>query len=263
MITFTSTPERVAVGVGAGVDSGEVIVRAAWAGGRTVIRELSGVQPWRPRIVSRPGRVAIVALVSTRASLIAGDDVHLSVSVGPGAVLELVELGATLAHDARSGPPATIQTSLTVEPGGALIWCGEPLIAASGCDALRTTAAEVGFGGRLLLGDTVVLGRARERPGGISARTRIVCDGVPLIDETLDTRDLDTLGSAVVMGGRRLLRSLMLAGVLDDDPPEGSLRAHGPGMLWRSFEPAESDLAGVAARWRALVLGDTAGAEVA
>jgi urease accessory protein len=254
VITLTSTPERV------GVDSAEVVVRAAWADGRTVVRELSGVQPWRPRIVSRPGSVATVALVSTRASLIAGDDVRLSVSVGPGAVLELVEIGATLAHDARSGPPATIQTSLTVEPGGALVWCGEPLIAASGCDALRMTGAEVGAGGRLLLGDTVVLGRARERPGALSARTRIVCDGAPLIDETLDTRDLDTLGSAVVMGGRRVLRSLMLAGILDHDPPESTLRAHGPGMLWRSFAPAESDLRGVAARWRSLVLGGAEGA---
>jgi urease accessory protein len=254
VITLTSTSERV------GADSAEVVVRAAWAGGRTVIRELSGVQPWRPRIVSRPGSVATVALVSTRASLIAGDDVRLSVSVGPGAVLEIVEIGATLAHDARSGPPATIQTSLTVEPGGALVWCGEPLIAASGCDALRMTGAEVGAGGRLLLGDTVVLGRARERPGALSARTRIVCDGAPLIDETLDTRDLDTLGSAVVMGGRRVLRSLMLAGILDHDPPESTLRVHGPGMLWRSFAPAESDLRGVAARWRSLVLGGAEGA---
>jgi urease accessory protein len=258
VITFTSTPEGV--GVGVGVDSAEVIVRAAWAGGRTVIRELSGVQPWHPRIVSRPGPVATVALVSTRASLIAGDDVRLSVSVGPGAVLELVEIGATLAHDARSGRPATIQASLTVEPGGALVWCGEPLIAAAGCDALRMTGAEVGAGGRLLLGDTVVLGRARERPGALSARTRIECDGAPLIDETLDTRDLDTVGSAVVMGGRRVLRSLTLAGILDDDPPAGTLQAHGPGMLWRSFEPAERDLRGVAARWRSLVLDGAEGA---
>jgi urease accessory protein len=255
VITFTSTSERV------GVDPAGVVVRAARVGGRTVIRELSGVEPWRPRIVSRTGLVATIALVSTRASLIAGDDVRLSVSVGPGAVLELVEIGATLAHDARSGPPAAIRTSLTVEPGGVLVWCGEPLIAASGCDALRTTEAEVGAGGRLLLGDTIVLGRAGERPGALATRTRIVCDGAPLIDETLDTRDLDTVGSAVVMGGRRLLRSLTLAGILDDDPPADTLRAHGPGMLWRSFEPVGSDPAGVAARWRALVLGDAAGAE--
>jgi urease accessory protein len=247
--TSTSTPDLV------GVDAGEVVVRADAVDGRTVLRELSGVQPWRPRVLTRSGPVATVALVSTRASLIAGDDVRLSVTAGAGAALELIEIGATVAHHARSGPAARLGVSLTVEAGGSLVWCGQPLIAAAGCRASRHTAADIAAGGRLLLGDTVVLGRARERPGALTARTRITWDGKPLIDEMLDTRELEAIESPVVMGGHRLVRSLTLAGMVDDDPPEGTMRAGGPGMVWRSVEPGDREAVRVAARWRALALG--------
>jgi urease accessory protein len=249
VLTSTSTSDPVRAG------ASEVVVRADAVDGRTVLRELTGVQPWRPRIVTGSGPVATVALVSTRATLIAGDRIRLSVTVGAGAALEVIEIGATVAHHARSGPTATVAVSLTIEPGASLVWCGQPLIAAAGCRASRDTVADVAAGGRLLLGDTVVLGRSRERAGALTARTRISCDGTPLMEETLDTRELETIDSPVVMGGSRLVRSLTLAGVLDDDPPKGSMRAAGPGMLWRSLETAERATADVAARWRSLVLG--------
>ena len=100
-----------------------------------------------------------------------------------------------------------------------------------------------------------MLGRARERPGTLTARTRITWDGTPLIDETLDTRELETIDSPVVMGGCRVVRSLTLAGMLDDAAPEGTMRAVGPGMLWRSVQDGDREAVRVAARWRALVLG--------
>jgi urease accessory protein len=246
--TSTSTPERL------GAD--QIVVRAEAIGGRTVVAEMAGVQPWHPRVLARRGAGAAVALVATRATLIAGDAIHLSVTVGPGAALEIVEVGATVAHHARGGPQARITVRLVVAPGGALVWCGRPLIAAAGCRACRDTVAEVGAGGRLLLGDAVALGRARERPGELVARTRITCDGVPLLEETLDTRDLETLSSPVVLAGRRILRSLTLAGIVDDDPPAGSMLAAGPGVLWRSLRDEESPTAEIAGRWRSLVLAD-------
>lgn len=255
MITPTSTPEQLHP------EAAEVVVRAVATAGRTVIDELVGVQPWRPRILARAGRVASVALVSTRASLIAGDDVRLSLTVGAGAALELVEIGATVAHHVRGGPSARVAVSLQVEPGGSLVWRGQPVIAAAGCRALRATVAEVGVGGRLLLGETVALGRAREQPGALTARTRITYGGAPLIDEMLDTRDTETIGSAAVLGRHRLVRSLTLVGIVDEDPPDRAMRVHGPGMLWRSFASAESAADAVAGRWRSLVLADPAGVD--
>jgi len=244
--TSISTPDR------AGSD--EVVVRADALGGRTVVRTLAGVQPWHPRVLTRRASYAVVALVATRATLIAGDEIGLSVTVGAGAALELVDIGATVAHDVRSGPVATIGVALMVEPGGSLVWCGRPLIAAAGCHARREVIADVGPGGRLLLGDTIVLGRAREQPGTIIARTRVTYDGIPLLDETLDTGDLATTSSPVVMNRSRQMLSLALAGVIDEDAPPGSMRAHGPGMLWRALEPREHADTSVAARWRSLVL---------
>ena len=232
-----------------------VTIRAARVGGRTVIEQLRGVEPWRPRLISRPGRVATVVLVSTRESLIGGDDVRLSVTVAAGAALELVELGATVSHHARAGAQATVEIALTVEAGGALVWLGAPLIAAAGCHARRVTHVQVASGGRLLLGEPVALGRAGEIPGALIARTRIRYADAPLLDETIDTSDPETLGSAVVAGRHRLLRSLVLSGCADADPPDGALRLHGPGMAWRSFEDEEPAAAMIAARWRGLVLG--------
>jgi urease accessory protein len=243
-------------------ESAEVIIRAARAGRRTVIEELRGVEPWRPRIVLGRSPATTVALVSTRALLIAGDDVRLSVTVGRGALLELIELGAMLVHHARGGAEAKVGITLRIEPGGTLVWLAAPIIASAGCRARRRTVADIAEGGRLLLGESVAFGRAREAAGALSARTRITLAGVPLLDETLETAEPETLGSSVVAGPHRIVHSLVLAGACDEVPPDGTLRCHGTGMVWRSFEAGGAAADRVAARWRGLILADheTAGA---
>jgi len=198
-----------------------------------------------------------VALVQSRASLLAGDDVELSVAVGPGASLEVVELAATVAHDVRGGCGAAVRVGLEVEAGGCLLWLGEPLIVAAGARLERTTILELAPAARALLGERVVLGRTRERPGALVTRTRIACDGAPLLDETLDTGDAETLTSAVVAGAARMVAGLTLAGIRDGDPPAGAMQAHGPATLWRSAGPARAGGGwpdALAARWRGLAL---------
>jgi urease accessory protein len=205
-------------------------------GDRNVAAELSGTEPWRPRIIASSDlhAAARVALVQSRASILSGDDVELSVRVGEEATLELVELGATLVHDVRDGEPARIAVDLAVEPGGRLTWLGLPLIVAAGADVSRAVSAHVAVGGRLLLGETVVLGRVGQCCGALRARTRISCGGRPMLDEELDTSDIATLSSPVVAGSARAIGSLILAGVRDDDPPAGAMGMHGAATVWRS-----------------------------
>jgi urease accessory protein len=219
---------------------GRVVIRAELGDQGTVIEELSGTEPWRPRILPSAGRdgPARVALVQSRASLLAGDDVELSVRVGAGAALELVEIAATLAHHVRGGTGADVHIEAEVATAGRLLWTGEPVIVAAGARVRRTTSLDLDETARALLGERVVLGRARERPGALVARTRIICAGAPLLDETLDTEDAETLTSAVVSGGARMVAGLTLAGVRDPDPPAGAMQAHGPATLWRSVGPA-------------------------
>ena len=86
-----------------------------------MIEDLSGTEPWRARILASGGAAARVALVQTRASLLRGDDVELSITVGEWSALEIVELGATVAHDVRGGAGARIRVSIQIAAGGRLV----------------------------------------------------------------------------------------------------------------------------------------------
>ena len=238
--------------------SARVTIVAAAAGAGTVLEELAGTEPWRPRIVRGAPHVARVALVQSRASILRGDAVELSVSVGAGAALELLEIGATLTHDARGGDPARIAVDIAVRDGGRLTWLGAPLIIARGADVERTTRIELSGRGGALLGETIVLGRAHQPCGALRARTRIVCDGRPALDEALDTGDRETLRSPVVAGQARVIAALTLAGLRDDDPPLGAMQAHGPATRWRATGGATEMArrsAPVAERWRRVLAG--------
>lgn len=238
------------------------IAAAATASG-TVLEELAGTEPWRPRILAG-GAGARVALVQSRASIVRGDDIELSVSVGEGASLELVEIGATLTHDARGGDPARILVDIAVQDGGRLTWLGAPLIVARGAEVRRTTSIELAARGRALLGETIGLGRAREPCGALRTRTRIVCDGWPTVDETLETGDPVTLRSHVVAAHAGVIAALTLAGLHDDDPPPGAMQAHGPATLWRATGAATDvvrQAARVAVRWRTVLADDASAGE--
>ena len=232
-----------------------------------MVAALAGTEPWRPRILFEPGPRAFrarcsssagwarVALVQSRASLIAADDVSLDVEVGEGAALELVELGAMVVHHARGRRPAQLTASVSVAAGGRLIWLGQPLIVGAGALASASLAVALGRGAVALRGDAVVLGRAGEACGGLSTRTRIELDGAPLIDETLDTGST-ALGSPVVAGGATMIAAVTLAGMRDETPPAGAMQAHRSATLWReaggSVETGAA-AAAVAGRWRGLL----------
>jgi urease accessory protein len=176
-----------------------------------------------------------VVLVQTRASIIAGDELVVAISVGARAMLIVDELAATLAHDARGGPPARISIAIEVADGGTLVWLGQPLIVAGGALLERTTIASLAGVARLLLGETVALGRAGEPAGALASRTRITIDGAPVVDETLVTGAgaQATLRSAVVAGDAHLIAAVTLAGTRAVGPP-GTMQAHGAATLWRA-----------------------------
>lgn len=231
-------------------------VRAVRRGVDTVVTDLTGTEPWRPRLLGVSGPVARVALVQSRASLLRGDAVALEIDLGAGCALELVELGATVAHHVRGGPAARLDTSVRLGRGARLVWLGQPLIAAAGCDVLRSTRIELATGAAVLLGEALVLGRVGEEPGHARVRTRVTLDGRPVIDETLDTQPAWLLRSAVVAGTATAVDSLLLAGLRDPEPPADAWQGHEPSTLVRRLGAARAGLAGeaVGRRWRDLVL---------
>jgi urease accessory protein len=236
-----------------------VSIRAVRGPRGTVLDEIHGTEPWRPRVVHSNARVARVVLVQSRATLLSADDLELSISVDDDAALEVLELGATVVHHARDGAPANVNVRLEVADSGQLIWLGKPLIISHGARAHRMTAVQLAGTARVLIGESVVLGRARETPGELEARTRIVRGASPIIDETLHTSDSDVLRSPVVVGNARQVTALTLAGVRDPHPPLGAMQAHGEATLWRAAgEPVDiaRQALAIEERWRTLLASE-------
>jgi urease accessory protein len=237
---------------------GGLTIRAELRDGGTMIAGLTGTEPWQPRILASEGRVARVVLVQSRASLLTGDDVRVRIDLGPGAGLEIVELGATIANNVRGGPPASLDVGVSLADGACLVWLAAPLIASAGCALDKGVRLELAGSARALTGEAIVLGRHGEEPGRLCSRTRITLDARALVDETLATEPAWLLRSEVVAGEARLIEAVTLSGIRDDDPPAGAFQAHGPATLWRGLGPAGADHrnAGVvSARWRARAVG--------
>ena len=146
---------------------------------------------------------ARVALVPEQAVLLAGDHVTVSVRVGAGRKLEIVEPGGTVAYAMR-GRAARWDVDVEVECGGSLVWHGEPFVVAQGADVRRTTRVGLAVGGSAVLRETLVLGRHGEAPGRLVARTDVHRDGAPVLVEELD--------STVGLGPHRVLDQRLCLG---------------------------------------------------
>jgi urease accessory protein len=196
-------------------------------------------------------------LVQSTAALLTGDRVTVRIRIAAGGALELIELGATIAHHARGGRAARLRVELELERGARLVWAAQPLIISQGSALERHTTVAMHPQARLLLRDAIALGRAREPPGTLRAHTRIVLGGVPAIDEMLDTSDPAVLDSAVVTGDARFIDSLIMLGVRD---PEADLAMQlaQTGTVWRGLardaDVLEAPRAALLERWREMVL---------
>jgi urease accessory protein len=152
-----------------------------------------------------------VSLVPEQAVLLADDHVTLSVRVGAGRSLEIVEPGGTVAYAMR-GRRAHWQVDVEVETGGSLVWHGEPFVVADGADVSRSLNVAVAEGARVVLRETLVLGRTGEGPGRLLTRTDVHRDGVPVLVEELEsTVGLDTY---------RVVDQVLFLGGLEAQAPE-------------------------------------------
>ncbi|OJF11407.1 urease accessory protein UreD [Couchioplanes caeruleus] len=191
------------------------IVAEADGRGGTRLTTLRGESPLLPRRTgSRAGPGATVHLVGGAAGPLCGDDLRLTITVGPGASLSVRSVAAQLALPGRAGtPPSRLVVSATVAAGGALLWAPEPLIAAAGCHHLAITDVTVDEGGTLAWRDDLVCGRHAEESGDVRADVTVRYAG-----RTLHRHELAVGPSApgwsgaAVLGGARAVGTLILAG---------------------------------------------------
>ena len=217
-----------------------------------------------PPLALRPlpesGAIARVAIVQSAACLVEGDDVRLSVTVGPGAALEVVELSATLAHPVAERA-VRLRTDVQIGAGGRLVWCEQPLIVAARTDLEREVRLTLAGDARALHGEALVLGRDGEEPGRARSRLRVTRDGTAVLDESLALGAGTAWASPAVLGSARAVIGLTLLGVPTGSvalPPDALVLAGGDVAL-RRLAPirrlGSGDLTRVGAAWTAAVLG--------
>ena len=200
---------------------------------------------------------ARIGLVAVTALLLGGDAVEISVRVGAGASLEIVEMAGTVAYNAR-GEASSWTVRAEVAQGASLRWHGEPFVVSDGANVLRHSSIRLAPGARAALRETVVLGRSGETGGSLTSRTRVDLAGRPLLVEDLDLSDPAARALVGVLGmphgpPHRVLDSVLLLG---EPAPQDALVGlrfdlDGPGTLarWTGAELAASPMPEIWRRW--------------
>ena len=201
----------------------------------------------------RPQRVADgpdgprVGLVATTALLLGGDEVDLSVELGPGTTLELFDVAGTVAYHGR-GRPASWRTAVSLADGACLAYAGQPFVVSDGADVTRTLSLDLAGSARVRLRETLVLGRDGQAGGRVRSRTHLRVAGV---DVWREGTDLDPAGIRDLPGmlaGGRVVDTLLTVGQLPADQPPAVTYALlgrvGTVTRWLGTELADSPLHG-------------------
>lgn len=193
---MTTTPTRT--------DACSVSV-ARTPGGRVWVT--AGGGPFRVVTLGVDQRGARVALVPTRALLLAGDAVEVECQVADGLTLHLRETSGTVAYDMRGGE-ASWSFTARVGAGARLVLDSLPWVSSGGSRVTRSTSVSLGTAATLLARETLVLGRSGEAPGGLVSRTTITREGRPVVVEELQSSHLAPyriLDSVLAIGDQRNL----------------------------------------------------------
>lgn len=211
------------------------LVAVADGRGGTVLRELRGESPLLLRQAAAEDGVATVYVVGGAAGPLAGDDLRLTVEVGPGAAVRVRTVAASVALPGRPGAVSRMRVEAVVGAAGTLHWLPEQLVAAAGCDHVAESRVELAEGARLTWREELVCGRYGESAGNAVLATSVDYAGRPLLRQSLAVGPAAPgWAGPAVLGGATTTGSLLVVG------PD------------RRPGPAEVDAVGGAARGRVL-----------
>lgn len=214
---------------------------ACFDGTRTVLRELRSMAPLTlfPRRGRGPG--AVVHLVNSATTPMGGDDLLLSIHVGPGAALRLSGVAATLALPGLHGEGSLSTVSVVVEAGGSLEYLPEPTVITSRARHTAVLRASLATEAYLHTREVLVLGRAGERPGSLTTSSQVTRGSVPVLRQTLSIGDSTLDESLAVLAGRRVLATDLVVGGPDLPAASGEWWSRSPlaggGTLTTSLAP--------------------------
>jgi len=146
-----------------------------------------------------------VALIGIHMMLLGGDDVRIELKVGPGVTLEVIEPAGMVAYDA-GGVASRWTLDARLGEGSALIWDGAPFVVSGGSNVFRETRVRMDADARVLVRETLVLGRSGEEGGALRSVTRLTGPGGDFLYEDLDLtgarqRAVGVLGTSKVLSG--------------------------------------------------------------
>lgn len=189
-------------------------------GGRTALRVLETAAPLT--LVPRRGPgPATVHLVNGAAAPLGGDDLELTVEVGPGAALLLVGVAAAVLLPGHRGEPSRASVRVSVADGGSLAYLPEPSVVTARADHVAALTAELAPTAHLHCRETLVLGRRGESPGALTTEWHVVRGGVPLLRQRLSIGCPDLDASPAGLAGHRVLATELWVGERDIAEPAG------------------------------------------
>jgi urease accessory protein len=182
---------------------------------------LATVRSEPPLLLRRTGPET-VHLVGGAAGPLGGDRLRIEIEVGPGALLCLRTVAASLALPGASGGASLLEVHATVAAGGRLRWLPEPLIAARACDHVSRSTVELDEGASLVWREELVCGRHGEQPGDARLDTTVRYAGGTLMRQevAVGPRAAGWDGPAVLGGGRATGSLLVVDPAWADKPPE-------------------------------------------
>ncbi|TDV41796.1 urease accessory protein UreD [Actinophytocola oryzae] len=164
-------------------------------GGRFVVRELRSDAP----LTLLPVRgQPVVHLVGSAAGPLGGDELTLTVLVGPRACLTLRGIAASVVlpgpHNAKS------HTSVHIElgEGASVDYLPEPTVVTRRATHEATLTVALGEGARFRTRETVVLGRSGEQPGELYTAMHVTRCGRPVLRQRVAATVESLLGKRVL-----------------------------------------------------------------
>ncbi len=197
------------------------IEAVAGPGGTTRLPVLSSQAP----LVLRRTPSAVY-LVGGAAGPIGGDELSLSIAVGPGAFLRMRTAAASIALPGPDGAESVLRVSVSVAAGGRLEYLPEPVVVSNGARHATLISVTLAAGASLVLRDELLLGRHGEAGGAARTVLRVDYAGQPLLRQSVEVSGSDpvALGPAV-LSCHRAVGSLLLAGEgADGSGTEGGAR---------------------------------------
>ncbi|MDA8393449.1 MAG: urease accessory protein UreD [Actinomycetota bacterium] len=177
---------------------------------------------------------SLLTVVGSGGGPVGGDSVDLDLSLEPGVRLEVTSSAATVALPGPEwveGAPSEMSVTVSVGPGGYLVWNPMAGVAASGCDHRTSYRVQLAPTSSLDWFDRVALGRFGEAPGKWTTAMSVEIDGRPLYRSELLVGAGSFCRGQAALGWVRIIGSILMVRPTWRSRPPPSTPLDGPGYM--------------------------------